>query len=249
MTPELQAVVEDAYRVFAPYTIGSALVVCNCPMCMDKEDERALCATPLTVIPSRLLAEYTSSAHEWDDGQVAREMRHFLPRYLELIAEGDPPDNMGLDICLRRLGQARWRSLWLAAETDVLDRFLDALMRSAIERVEGYEWPVGYRLDDGLRDVLTLIVTAGGDIGRALSVWEQASDPNAAIHMAALRNWVLQESGRTYLCSAYLDEHRDAADVIGRFLVQTEVDRRIEAAFFMVDDPRIQKALSDAVWR
>ena len=129
MTPELQATVEEAYRLFAPYTIGSTLIVCNCNVCMSKEHERELVRTPLREIPSKLLAEYTNSAHSWDDDQVAREMRYFLPRYLELIALGDPPDNMDLDICLRRLAYAQWRSKWPQAASRAARHLLRSLDR------------------------------------------------------------------------------------------------------------------------
>lgn len=249
MTPELREVVEQAYRVFAPYTIASALVVCNCNVCMTNENERELARTPLREIPSWLLAEYTNSAHDWDDGQVAREMRYFLPRYLELIALNDPPDNMGLDICLRRLGQAGWRSKWPADQAALIDGFFDRLVAASVHRLELARWPVGWRLAFDLTDVLTMVVTAGGDIGRVLAAWDAASDPPAAIHMAGLRDRVLSESGRTYLVSAYLESYAEAADAIGAFLVRPEVDARLERAFFTIEDERLQKLVSDAMWR
>jgi hypothetical protein len=82
-----------------------------------------------------------------------------------------------------------------------------------------------------------------------LAAWEDADDPNAAVHMAALRRRVLRETGRTYFHSAYFDDHRDAADTIGAFLMRPEVTQRIEAAFFQIDDPRLQQLVSDAVGR
>jgi len=95
MTPDLKAAIDDATRVFARYTITWPLTVCHCDCCMTDETERALIATPLKEIPAELLAEYTNSAHAWDDDTVAREMRYFLPRYMELIAHNDPPDHLG----------------------------------------------------------------------------------------------------------------------------------------------------------
>ena len=245
MSREIFDVVEEAYRIFAPYTIGSALVVCRCPCCMTVETERELTRTPLRKIPSGLLAEYTNSAHGWDDGQIAREQRYFLPRYLELIAAGDPPDHMGLDICLRRLGEAGWRSKWPRSEIDVLERFFDALMGSSVSKLELVHWPAGWRLGLDLKDVLTLAVTAGADIGRVLGAWDKAADPAAALHMAALRRDIMIESGRTYLHSPYLEDHPSTADEIGAFLMRPEVGARIEASFFAVEDPRLQQILSD----
>ena len=140
MRPQLRAVVEDAYAVFGDYRIRHSLTVCHCNSCMSVEHEHELLKTRLRDIPARLLAEYTGSAHNWDDGPVAREMRYFLPRYFELIALNDPPDTGGIDICLRRLAQAGWRAKWPDRECDVIDRFFDELMRTSLERLELVRW-------------------------------------------------------------------------------------------------------------
>lgn len=246
MTPELQAAIEDAYRVFEPYGKGGSLIVCFCPVCMTNESEQSLVATPLRDTPSGLLAEYTNSAHGMDEA-IAREFRHFLPRYFELIALDDPPDNMGLAICLRRLGFAPWRATWPSAEVAIIDRFFDTFAADAVHHIDTVEWPVGHRLRFNYADVLTLVATAGGDIDRVLGAWDRAPDPPAALHMAALRGDVLYEHDRTYLYSAYLPDHRDAADRIGAFLVRPEVTQRIEAAFFVTTVPELQQILSDGL--
>lgn len=248
MTPELESIVEEAYGVFGRYRITTpTLTVCHCNCCMTVGIERELIKTPLREIPSDVLAEYTNSAHGWDDGPIAREMRYFLPRYLELIARDDPPDNMGIDICLRRLGSAKWREKWPDDEVQLLDRFFEAILVASLSRLDLTLWPVGWRLSFDLVDVLTMIVTADGDIDRALAAWDAAADPAAVIHMAALREDVLSTHARTCLHSAYLDRHKEPADRIGAFLMRPEVDARIEAAFFAVADPRLQSLLSEAM--
>jgi hypothetical protein len=244
---DLAAAVERAYRVFGRYRIGGDLVVCHCSSCMSEEVERELVATPLASIPSALLAEYTNSAHGYDDGRIADEFRYFLPRYLELIAAGEPPDHIGLDICLRRLGSARYRARWPAEEAEAIDAFLDAFLRASLPRLELERWPARWRLAFDMRDVLTMAVTAGADIDRLLRVWADAPDPPAAVHMAALRGSVIEQSDRTCLHSPYLEDHRAAADAIGAWLMQPAMSRRIEAAFFTVADARLQQILSDAL--
>src|SRR5262245_11144433 len=171
---------------------------------MTTETERALVATPLRAIPSALLAEYTNSAHGYDDGRIVTELRYFLPRYFDLIAAGDPPDHMGLDICLRRLGDAGYRENWPRPEADAIDRFFDAFMVASLPRLDLVRWPAGWSLAFDMADVLTMAVTAGGDIDRLLRVWTEAPDPAAAIHMASLRGKVLTNGGRAYFHSPYL---------------------------------------------
>ena len=246
MRPELRAVIDDAYDVFGDYRVRHSLSVCHCNSCMTVEHEQLLLKTPLREIPSRLLAEYTGSAHSWDDGPVAREMRYFLPRYFELLALNDPPDTCDIDICLRRLAQADWRAKWPDRECAVIDRFFDAFMRASVQRLELVRWPVGWRLEFDLADVLTLVVTAHGDLERVLAVWDAADDPGAAVHMAALREGVIRQTSRTFFHSVYLDEYAAAADTIGAFLMRPETTPRIETAFFMVTDQRLQQLLSDA---
>ena len=75
-----------------------------------------------------------------------------------------------------------------------------------------------------------------------LAKCDAADNPAAAIHMAALRDDVLQQTGRTFFHSAHLENHEDAADKIGAFLMRPEVVTRIEATFFQVEDPRLQTA-------
>jgi hypothetical protein len=248
MTPELKDIVEEAYRVFSGYTVRRTLTVCHCNCCMSVETEQDLLETPLREIPHELLAEYTNSAHDWDDGPVAHQMRYFLPRYFELIALNSDPFDMDIDICLRRLAKAGWREKWPAREVEIIGRFFEALVASSVRRLDLAEWPVGWKLKFDLTDVLTMIITANGDLSRALAAWDGAGDPGAAIHMAAIRERVLQAGGRTYLHSAYLeDEFNAEADAIGAFLMRPEVDRRLEAAFFTVTEPRLQKLVSDAM--
>lgn len=248
MTPTLKAIVEDGYRIFGGYRLDSRLAVCHCPACMTPETERELITTPLRALQSPLLGEYTNSAHGWDDDAVAAEMRYFLPRYLELIALDDPPDYLGLPPCLRRLGDADWRSKWPDAETDLLDRFFAAFIVSCLARTDLVETPAGWRLKFDFADVLSLVANAKGDIDQALAAWDGGPDPGAAIHMAALRAQVVRTPERAYLYSAFLEgAHRDAADKIGAFLTRPEIDKRLEGAFFHVDDVGLQQILSDAL--
>jgi hypothetical protein len=57
------------------------------------------------------------------------------------------------------------------------------------------------------------------------------------------RGYAIYQTSHIYF-HAYLDEYRDGADRIGAFLAR----REIETAFFKVEDPRLQKLLSDATY-
>lgn len=247
MLPALRVAIENAYRVFSDYRIGTRLHVCRCNVCMDDESEREIVTTPLRDLRAYALAEYTNSAHDWQDGVVDIEMRHFLPRYFELIAQHDPPDNIGMDICLRRLRDAKWRSRWPAAEVAAIETFFDELVRDSLNYLEPRLNSWGWQLSFDLSEVLTLIVTAGGDLDRALAVWDAEPDPQAVAHMVAMRQETLTHYGEAYLTTPFLDDFRSEALKIGAFVMRSELDSRIEAAFFMARDPLMQKMLSDAL--
>ena len=250
MTPELEEIVRDAYRIFGDYEIRHLLKVCHCPVYMTEEVKRELLKTPLREISSALLAEYTNSAHGWDDGTVAREMRYFLPRYMDLIAANDPPSDTGLGACLGRLGQAQWREKWSGAEVDILDRFFDrfalaSLKRANLEQTRSGLWQLAF----DFKEVLSLVVTAGGDLDRILATWNAAQDPAATIYMASLRYDIADKGRGPYLCDSYLEHyHIEASYRIGAFLMDLDVDERIEIALFVGTDEIMQKFLSDVLY-
>ena len=247
MTPELQNVIEKAYDIFGRYRIGKRLCVCRCNLCMGEVVERLLVRTPLRSIQQETLAEYTNSAHDWIDGLVDIEMRYFLPRYLELIAHHLPPDNIGMDICLRRLRDARWRQAWPKEEANILEAFFDELVRDSLGYLDPQRLNYRWRLSFDLSEILTMIITAGGDLDRALKVWDAAPDPGAIAHMVAMRGETLTHYGEPYLDTPFLDKFRSEAEKIGAFVMRPELVIRIEEAFFSTADPAMQQFLSDAL--
>ncbi len=248
LNAELAAVIAEAYELFAPYKLGRHLSVCHCNVCLSEANEDAIFATPLRSLSAELLGAYTDAVSAGGPGQLDNGMCHFLPRYLELIALRQPPDPMGLSICLRRLRDFEWRTQWLTAEVAVIERAFDAILADALTDMTLAHWPAGWFAALEFTDYLTMIVTAGGDVDRMLAVWDSAPDPGAAFHMAALRRDLASEPVR--LTNAHFaGEFEVAAERIGEFLARPEVDLRLEAAFFAVSDERIQKIISDATWR
>jgi hypothetical protein len=241
------AIVADAYRIFGRYKLGRVLNVCHCDVCISADAEAELLKTPLRAISSKLLAKYTDAVSAGTDAERADEFRYFLPRYFELIAADDPPDDMGFDICLRRLRDWPWRTDWPREQVECIDKFFEAYLVACLRHTAVSQSATYIGLRFNLGDILTMIVTAGGDLARVLDAWDKAPDPDAAIHMAALRSDVRRDPTR--LINAHLSQQYDAAaEAIGDFLSRTDVDERLERVFFQLKDPGLQKIVSDAMW-
>lgn len=86
----LEEIVEKSYKLFENYTIGTTLDVCK-RCCVSDADEARLVNTPLREISSSVLrAGYFESARGYTDRELW-EMKHFLPRILELVSNFDFP--------------------------------------------------------------------------------------------------------------------------------------------------------------
>lgn len=240
---------EAAYRAFAGAPVGPVPAVCFCPVCFDGDEAlaRALVDTPLREIPKDLLTCYTRSAHGWHD-----EMRYFLPRYLDLIARGDAPCDTLDEHVLSRMAETPWRAAWPAAEREAVEGFFDAHLRALAARgpPEEGRWGGG---DDAaaywrspLREALGMIANAGGDVGRALRVLDEARDPATDLHLAALVNETGHRLGRGRLGWGGAMRDRAAEARIAAWLRGPAMARRVEAGFFAATDDRARETFSVA---
>lgn len=246
MNSEVSKAIEQAYRVFAPYTIGSDLSVCDCPLCMNEATKIALINTPIREISAELLSQYTASGHGFSE-RVSQEFRHFLPRYFELLAKGESPCETDIDYCLSRLGQAQWRNSWPALEIETVECWFDAYARSVLaqhELVFNFTSPSTFTFES----VLGLWVIGGADLDRLLRLWESADNVSAGLQIAAARiEGERTGHGRVVFDFPYLDGHPEAVAKIAVFLNSPAARGRITQALASTDDPRIRRILEDGI--
>ena len=250
VSPELATAVEAAYRAFAGYRLRGALEVCRCPVCVAEPVERGLCTLPLRAMPARLLAEYTHSAHGFD-ARVADELRHFLPRYFELIAQGDPPSNSGIETCLGRLHAADWRARWPAAEVAVIEAFFAALLRARLGVPPPID-PLGFPVFDGdeAEDVLCMVAHAGGDLAGLLAQWDAERGRAATLHVANIvskADWLKRRLDNTFWQSCSRRPHVvRAMRAVLAWLLTAEMRERLEHACLAEQDEATAALLAHA---
>jgi hypothetical protein len=127
MPSRLDAAIDDAYEAFATYGITPRLDFAACVSASAAENEMlrgilaGLSPRELPIEAIDAYVEYVAAAF-YDGGYRADELRHFLPRALELIGRGETATTPWLRERVEQvLERGRWRELWPAAETAVVD--------------------------------------------------------------------------------------------------------------------------------
>jgi len=234
-TPRLTAAVENAYKAFSDCKFHGPLIHCSCNLCMTDEHAKILSAKPLREIPTWLLAEYTNSAHDHNE-HVETQLKYFLPRYFELIAECDPPSDFGLQVMFSGLAKSGWRERWHEKHLNAFDEFCFAFLEACCQQLEVCEWPAGHRIAFDMSEVLSMVVTCEGDLQRLLDTFEGCSDPGAALHMANLRSQIkVRIGGKPYLGDAFMSDYREQAEQIAEFLLSEKLDKRIMNCINLID--------------
>jgi hypothetical protein len=248
MDADLHAAIENAYRVFAAYELRGELEVCRCNSCVGPEQERLLATTPVRALSRELLSEYTHSAHGWSD-RVAGELRHFLPRYFELIAAHEDPCQFGT--CLDRLADAAYRYDWPKVEADAVDDFFAALFRARITASARYvDFGGVASLDDNdAEDVLCTAASAGVDLAPMLDVWSATQTRDADLRLAGLiasAHGTAQQASDLFRHGGNRPLIVAATAQVFRWLSRPEIHERLEAACLRETDPTAAALLSQA---
>ncbi|MBM7069153.1 hypothetical protein [Actibacterium sp. 188UL27-1] len=99
----LMVAVGEAYATFGRAYVSRQLEVCLV-CCMEPETRDRIIATPVRQMPPDLIVAYSNSAHgvphDLDD------LRALMPRYLELLADDELVDDIGIGTELLRFGDA-----------------------------------------------------------------------------------------------------------------------------------------------
>ncbi|HHV1639297.1 TPA: hypothetical protein ACUKUY_003226 [Escherichia coli] len=157
-TPAMQALIEQIYHIFRRYPAPKQFVVC-CEYCLSQQEQKALRNTSLRAIPYSLINAWNSSPGP--DPQNSDEVRYFLPRLLEFVAQGQF-DNIHEVFSLRRINLAS-KENWREDEREILQQFACQYMTdwvSGDEAVElQYKLEMFFRADIALSPLLDAIIS------------------------------------------------------------------------------------------
>ncbi len=160
-SPAMQALIEQIYHIFRRYPVPQKFVVC-CEYCLSQQEQKVLRSTSLRAISYSLINAWNSSPGP--DPQNSDEVRYFLPRLLEFVAQGQF-DNIHEVFSLRRINLAS-KENWREDEWKILQRFACQYMTdwvSGDEAVElQYMLEMFFRADIALAPLLDAINSVPG---------------------------------------------------------------------------------------
>jgi hypothetical protein len=138
---ELERRTEDLYQAFADYPLADRID--HCPHCELDEAERQLHARPLSELTWRELGPFAFRAMA-TFGDLA-DLKHFLPRLLELYAADHVGAPHSLFMFFGKLDAAAWTT-WPPGEVAAIRAFVEAWKRLAAARAHESDsdaWELG----------------------------------------------------------------------------------------------------------
>lgn len=242
-TPALRDAVAQVYATFrGGEALAGPLDVCTY-CCCPAEVERELREWPRRRLTARHFYQYNDSAKS--EVQPVPELRHLLPRLLELVALGEEIHH-STELFLDRLGRCP-EGTWSTKERQVLDAFAAAYF-------EGVLREDALRRFDGPLDILLMFDIGGFDVAPLLDAWLACEDPRATalfveatyFHFwectdyvnafatnrpafrAQLRAWILEPANRLRFAEKLLASDFEALatqrQAVGRMSFATMVD-------------------------
>ena len=177
-SPAMQALIEQIYHIFRRYPVPQKFVVC-CEYCLSQQEQKVLRSTSLRAISYSLINAWNSSPGP--DPQNSDEVRYFLPRLLEFVAQGQF-DNIHEVFSLRRINLAS-KENWREDEWKILQRFACQYMTdwvSGDEAVElQYMLEMFSRADIALSPLLDAIISVPGyqpTVSMACLLWHNREE-------------------------------------------------------------------------
>lgn len=170
----MNAIIAKGYQLFNGYRATLPLDICT-DCCMPPEDAALLAAKPVSDIPLDLLMQYNDGAAT--DKTPIEEIKHFLPRYADLIWNFEFPTHSE-ELSLKRLSPFD-NSEWEKEELEWLNTFKKSFFTKCINT-----YPLPHGLD--LISVLILFNRAHLKTESLLQIWKADEGLSSCLHFKDL---------------------------------------------------------------
>lgn len=168
-TPLTDAFISEAYQLF-DYPVKGRLSVCS-ECCISEERMQELMRTPVKNLSLSAIYDYLDAVHYDEEGS---EIKHFLPRILELLVQGEEL-SFDTELYLQRCHFNK--PCWSKEELDFLHRFSTAFFREILSTEPE-------QCNDTAENYLAMFNLSGLNSEHLLEIWEEMCEEslNALFH-------------------------------------------------------------------
>lgn len=191
----MKETVDLAYEIFSKYRADRPLDVCT-DCCMKIEDEGLLASLPVREIPVDLLSDYNDSAKP--EKTRIEEVKHFLPRYLELISEYKFPSHSA-ELSFSRLVPFD-KTEWTTTELQLLESFATDFFNHTLQT-----YPIP-SFDGQIDRIIIMFWRSGIGIDALLTVWEETVSYESSLHFKDLYFEGFEKYNRSKLSNCFGDK-------------------------------------------
>lgn len=191
----LTDIIDKSYSLFASYHLTRPLDICT-DCCMSPDDEATLARLPVRQIPRDLLAAYNDGAKP--DKTRIEEVKHFLPRYLDLLVQFEFPTHSA-ELSFSRLTPFD-KAQWTKDELELLNDFSIEYFKHCLSI---YPLP---SFNDEIDTILIMFGKADFNIDDLLTIWENTNTKESMLHFRDLYFYGFDPYNHTKLSSPFDDK-------------------------------------------
>ena len=173
----LKSLVEESYDLFRDFHVNKIRDSCTF-CCIDKNEENYLINTPIRNISLESLSQYNDAAFSHRDFNSS-ELKHFLPRYLDIIKDLKSPSH-SFELSLQRVKSYANEDLWDEKEINLINKFGELFLKKCL---------LIYPLNGdvfSIIDVLIMLWNANIDLKKLLSLWVENKEIESIFHFKDL---------------------------------------------------------------
>jgi hypothetical protein len=229
MTRKLKNIISDLYEIFAKYHGGN---IEGSPIYDDLAMwNKEITSKPLKNLTSDDLSRFVGkSITTWGD---ENDLKHFLPRILELTAEFQTPYEIW--ILFEKLSLAKWEK-WTENEQTLVHDYMIELWRELLNNdSQNAEWE--------FKDYFSTIAHFYPNFSELLNVW---SDSNSKSSIKFLSNYIFQEKTVIFdrnKISGFYDKTENAFE-FQSWLVSDRIIEKLQESYFEYEKESFAEKIS-----
>tara|TARA_B100000809_G_scaffold238112_1_gene258576 strand:+ start:97 stop:858 length:762 start_codon:yes stop_codon:yes gene_type:complete len=195
MKKSLDDIINDAYQLFSCYSVKQPLDACtNC--CITKEQESKLASLRVKDIPFQLLYDYNVAAKATNPD--INELKHFLPRILELTSKFEFISH-SIEVIFTQFDSFKPEQ-WTIEEKELIQSFGESFFRKCLKL---FPLPEMEQIDS----ILIMLYKTGIDVQKLFDIWTKELNQTSLLHFNNLLWNCFKNPDSEILSNGFADDH------------------------------------------